>query len=426
MRIGMQTWGSHGDIRPFMALASGLQSAGHDVTLLVTSVDGVNYSGSASALNIKLEHIASPVLQTKEEYAQLTELVFNATNPITQIKTIMTKALVPVEQEMYRAAEKLCQDNDIIIGHYFHYPIQTAAQKFTRPYVSIALSLGGIPSVNIPPAGAPNWGRGGNRFFWWLAKSILNKGIKPYVDRLRVQQGLAPADDMLLDVWFSSELNLIAVSPELCEQQEDWPENHRVCGFFNLPNIKNEGTVSSELEKFLTRGPAPVYMTFGSMVSTLPELQIELLTLFTQATELVGCRAIIQASLWKECRFESSATIHYVSHSPHGLVFPRCAAVVHHGGAGTSQAATRAGLASIVVAHIDEQKSWGAALKRMGVAPGVLVRKNLTSKALAKKIHVVLGSLAMQERAKAIGKSMRKEDGVRNAVELINEKFKKM
>ena len=98
--------------------------------------------------------------------------------------------------------------------------------------------------------------------------------------------------------------------------------------------------------------------------------------------------------------------------------------MVHHGGAGTSQAATQAGVSSIVVAHIAEQKSWGAELKRIGVAPGILVRKNLTSKTLAKKIKTVLGSLEMQERAKEIGKSMRKEDGVRKAVELINEKFK--
>ena len=109
---------------------------------------------------------------------------------------------------------------------------------------------------------------------------------------------------------------------------------------------------------------------------------------------------------------------------PHGLVFPKCAAVVHHGGAGTSQAATLAGVSSIVVAHIAEQKSWGAELKRIGVAPGILVRKNLTNKTLANKIKIVLGSLEMQERAKEIGKSMRKEDGVRKAVELINEKFK--
>ena len=243
-------------------------------------------------------------------------------------------------------------------------------KNLVAPYVSISLASSGIPSVNIPPPGAPNLGRWGNIFFWWLAKFVLNKGIKPFVDRLRIQQGLAPADDVLSDVWYSRELNLIAVSPELCDQQ------------------------------------------------------IESIRLFTQAAELVGCRAIIQASLWKECQFESSSTIHYVSHSPYGLVFPKCAVVVHHGGAGTSQAATLAGASSIVVAHTGEQKSWGAELKRIGVAPDVLVRKNLTSTILAKKIKFALRSLEMQERTKEIGKSMRKEDGVRKAVDLISEKFK--
>jgi sterol 3beta-glucosyltransferase len=164
-------------------------------------------------------------------------------------------------------------------------------------------------------------------------------------------------------------------------------------------------------------------MNFGSMVLPNLESRIEVIRLFTQAAKLAKCRAIVQMPLWKECQVSSSKNIHYINSAPHHLVFPRCEAVVHHGGAGTTHSSTLAEKPSIVVAHISEQETWGLELKRLGIAPTLLLRRKVTSKSLAENIKVVVNSPIMREKAMKVGQAMKNENGVGDAVRLINRKF---
>jgi sterol 3beta-glucosyltransferase len=94
---------------------------------------------------------------------------------------------------------------------------------------------------------------------------------------------------------------------------------------------------------------------------------------------------------------------------------------VHHGGAGTSHAAAAAGIPSVVVAHLGDQFFWADALFRAKVAPRPLVRRTLTAKKLARRIREAVGSSDMRERAAEVGKKIRAEQGVRRAVELIEQ-----
>jgi sterol 3beta-glucosyltransferase len=424
MRIGLQTWGSHGDIRPFIMLAAGLQSSGHDVTLVVTSTDGVGYGETASGLGIRLVEVAFRNPAVMGNYLERGRSIVGETDLVRQTERIISTLILPVEAEMYAAAEKLCSDNEVVIGHFFHYPVQTAAEKFHRPYATVALNPGVIPNASFPPAGLPNLGKWGNDYFWGLAAKTLNDNIKPFADRLRRRNGLADAKDLISEVWFSRELNLIAVSAEICGRWFDPRGVHKVCGFFHGAEIRSEGKTPEALEQFLERGSPPVYMTFGSMMPNEVQSQTKVARMLIEAARLAGCRAIIQASLWEECRLPPSEDIFFMGNSPHASVFPNCAAVVHHGGAGTTQAVMAAGIPSIVVPHISDQRFWGLALKRLGVAPDILPRKDLSGKALAGRIKSVLASPRMQARAREVGTSVRKEDGVATAVRWINETYR--
>jgi len=159
-----------------------------------------------------------------------------------------------------------------------------------------------------------------------------------------------------------------------------------------------------------------VYMTIGSMSVGDPSFG-ETLQLFAEAALLAGCRAVIQA----EGGHPETGTseILYLQHTEHHLVFPQCAAVVHHGGAGTSHAASRAGCPSIVIEHATDQAFWGGVLRRAGIAPASLHRRTVTAAVLARAIRTVLSSSAMREQARRIGESMRREDGVKRGIELI-------
>lgn len=420
----MQTWGSRGDIRPFIALAEGLQAAGHEVSLVITCVDSADFNSAVSNAGVKIETIASPVIQGSENYKKIGNAIVGEANPVKQAKQIIALAFEPVEAEMFLASQRLCAENDLVIGHFFHYPLQIAAEKSGRPHVSVMLQHNSIPTRHQPPFGLPGMTNLGNRLSWWLVKSLLNKNIKGFPDRLRSTQGLKPAEDLMCDVWASRQLTLVGVSRELSRRQADWPGHYQVCGFLDMPALVLEGEVPSAIEDFLAKGEAPVYMTFGSLMPHETASQKGSIQLLMDAANLAKCRAIIQAPLWRESGFISTDMICFVDAAPHSQVFPRCKVVIHHGGAGTTQAALLAGIPSVVVAHIAEQAFWGAELRRVGVAPRWLLRRRVTARQLAVSIRQVLNSAEMSKRAKIISAAMRNEDGVSTAVRIINEKFK--
>ena len=424
MRIGIQTWGSHGDIRPLLALAGGLRSAGHEVTLLVTSVGPADYDAVAAQLLLHLRFVATPVITDIDAVGRIREKVFGEGNPLRQVRAIISEVFVPAADEMFDAAQTLCRDNDVVIGHFFHYPLRIAADIAGCPYASVMLVHSAIPSRHCPPFGLPALGGLGNRLSWRLARYLLNKHLKPFADDLRVRNGLAPARDLLYDVWTSPILNLIAVSKALCTRQDDWTENHQVCGFFDLPDMAgHDGQPTPDLEQFLGRGAPPVYVTFGSATPPCGDALKALVSLLSEAAAAAQCRMIVQVPERPDTGLEASPAIQFVNALPHARVFPRCAAVVHHGGAGTSHAATLAGVPSVVVAHTDEQRFWGIQLQRIGVAPAPLALRSLTVGALASRLSQVLRSPTMRARAQAAAATVHGEDGVGRAVALITATF---
>jgi sterol 3beta-glucosyltransferase len=105
---------------------------------------------------------------------------------------------------------------------------------------------------------------------------------------------------------------------------------------------------------------------------------------------------------------------------PHDWLFPRVAAVVHHGGAGTTAAGLRAGRPTIIVPFMADQPFWGRAVARLGVGPQPIPRQRLTVERLAGAIRRVVNDTEMQTRAAELGAKLRVEDGVSTAVEALN------
>lgn len=421
MKIGMQTWGSHGDIRPMLALAEGLQQAGHDVTLVITCVDSAAYAGVASAAGVDIRVIASPVAEPARA-EKIGEAAARMRNPMAQMAALLEHFFAPVEDAMFAASRELCAQSDVLIGHYFMHPLQVAAEHAGKPYVSVLLSHAGIPSAYSHPINHP-FGRAGNRFLWWLTRTALQRTLGPYPNRLRQSLNMAPMRDVVKEVWLSPKLTLVGISPHICARQPDWPPSIQVTGFLDMPNMALEGRVGPELADFLDAGEAPVYMTLGSWMPRDTALQAEALRVCTQAARLAGCRAVIQSADARACGFTSDDRILYTGAAPHHLVFPRCRAVVHHGGAGTTQSVTLAGKPSVVVAHISEQEHWGQELQRLGIAGKPLHVRSVTASQLAARITDVLRTPDMEVRAQAAARAMAADHGVAAAVRCIEQAF---
>ena len=412
MKIGIQTWGSNGDIRPFIALADGLKNAGHSVTLVVSSIDNRNYAETCHTLGINYLQVPEHVDFDMPAFAQRSFKM----NTLQWLIALLEASFFPYEPEIYQAAQQLAADNDLVIGHHFLYPLKIAAIKHNKTHITVTFCHAAISTTIHAPFRFPNLGRVVNRWQWRLLNAVFDWVLKKRLSRLWFAEGMLPFKHVFDGMLSSDLLNLVAVDAFLCPVQNEWQSVNQLCGFLNLPEQAEPWQPSEQLQKFLQAGEKPIYMTFGSVQQAVPEWSMEL---FIEATRLVGCRAIIQTSSKRYLPETQQDSAFFIGRHPHQPLFQHCAAVVHHGGAGTSHAATLSGCPSIVVPFMDEQLFWGIQLQKSALAPAPLLAKFATAEQLAERIKTVLHSADMAERALQAKLSISSTQGVFNAVVLI-------
>tara|TARA_R110002096_G_scaffold253075_5_gene445958 strand:+ start:80 stop:1330 length:1251 start_codon:yes stop_codon:yes gene_type:complete len=411
MKIGLQTWGTDGDFFPFLALAIGLKNAGHEVTITYTSIDGTDYSNRADAEGIPLIRAnaedeisegANPyAINAKagsfKEYTQLLELYFD-----------------PHSEAMYAASEQLCKENDLVIGHAACHTLLTAAQKHSCPRVSLILTPLIVRSKYMSPIGI-ELGTFFNSFLWNVGGKVATSRWFKTAAQIRKREGLPPIKSLQKELFTSELLTLVAASETLTPRPKDWAGTVQMTGFLNLPTDNTEWQIAEDLQSFLAAGEPPVYMTFGSCMQFDVARSTKLLI---QAAQRSGRRTIIQSD-WEKVQKPTDPNIFCVTRLPHAAVFPLCALIVHHGGAGTTQAALLASIPSVVVAHGFDQPYWGKQLETLGVGGKLLQRETITPANLASQIDVVLHSNAA-ETANQLGQKMAMENGVAQAVACIH------
>lgn len=414
MKIGIQTWGSNGDIRPMLALADGLQQAGHSVTLIVSSIDNHSYRDVCERLNINYRQVPEHIAFAMQDFARRSFRM----NPLQWLWALLDEAFFPYEQAVYQAARQLVADNDAVIGHHFLYPLKLAALQQQKPFFSVTLCPAAIFNPAVPPFGFPDWGRTINTLSWRLLNTAFNWALKKPLTRLWREAGQTPPDSVLTELLSSQQLNLVAVDPWFCPALEHWQPHHQICGFLNL--TEGHWTIPLTLAEFLDKGDAPIYMTFGSLQQAVPDWSMEL---FLDAVALAGCRAVIQTGSERYPADSQTDRVYFIGRHPHQPVFKRCAAIVHHGGAGTTHAATLSGCPSVVVPFMEEQLFWAKQLQALGLAGKPLAAKKVTAAALAKGIRRVLASEPMQANAKQAGLAMQSNNGVARAIQLLEARL---
>lgn len=397
-------------------MAEGLQAAGHQVTVAYTSVDNKDYATISERCGFQSFKVFDRFDEGLDQ--AMTEII--ATNdPLKQIILVMEKYFDPAVDDMYEASTQLCRDNDIVIGHMMNHTLLTAAEKYNRPRVVVALAPLAIRTKHIPLFG-PNLGTLFNQMTWRLGDYVDRKKLFSRANEIRNREGLVPIKSLQQELYISKDLTLIASSPSISIRQPDWGDNIQIAGELNLKSPDTKPSLPVNLETFLNAGSAPVYITFGSLSPYRAEETIELIF---EAIKESACRAIIQAD-WDNIQSAiETDTIYKCSRLPHVDVFPRCALVVHHGGAGTTHTALRAGCPSIVIEHAFDQTFWGNELERIGVAGKVLHRNSITSKQLSTAVKNTLSSTVMKNNAMVISEKMRSEDGIKTSVKLITEKY---
>ena len=257
-----------------------------------------------------------------------------------------------------------------------------------------------FPSPFLPPRWVP---RLLNRASHGFVNAMLWKAFRDRTNAARTAFGLPPRKA----VW-SGHPMVYGVSPSLLPTPADWPANARLCGQWLAPS--SSWTPPAALAQFLAAGEAPIYIGFGSMTGFDNARLLDALI-----AAMAGRRVLFHPG-WSGIDPQAlPGNFLAIGDTPHDWLFPRTAAVIHHGGSGTSHSAARAGVPSIVTPFAGDQFFWAERLRRAGVAPAAVDGRHPEAHAFARALDFV-ATTATQHRARALGAAMRAENGVADAV----------
>jgi sterol 3beta-glucosyltransferase len=275
------------------------------------------------------------------------------------------------------------------------------------------------PSFLFPKL--PQWlGGYSNRFSYHIMRQIIWQGFRS-ADKLMRKQvlGLPPAS-----FWGPYHVDqvhqypiLYGFSPLVIPTPSDWDVNTHVTGYWYL-DPADDWTPPHDLIEFLEAGSTPIYVGFGSMSSRRPE---ETTDLILSTLERTKQRAIILSGWSGLKKTDLPDSVFMVDSIPFSWLFPRVAAVVHHGGAGTTAYGLRAGVPSVVIPFFGDQPFWGYRVAKLGVGPEPIPRRKLTVDRLTNTIQKAMTDQTMRQRATELGAKMRAEDGVAHAVAIIQQ-----
>ncbi len=397
MRVGFQAWGSEGDLRPLVALAARLRELGHDAELLFTVVDGKDYRPLCERLGVGLRLVPDDLSVTLEQIAVA------GGSPAKILERVVERTFRPYVDAIHEAALGLCARCDVVVGGSSSFPLKAAALATNTRFATVDF-LPVVPSKITPPTGLADWGPlNGAR--WWVLHRVLDSAFLAEPAAFFVRHGLPRPKHTVPDVAHSGLLDLHAASPSICPPAPDWGASHVVCGELLFDDGAEPWTPSPELAEFLDAGAPPVLFSLGSMEHMAPERARDLLVASARSA---GVRSIVQS---KRAAAEGrEGDCYFVPWVPHRPLLARCGAVVHHGGAGTTHAVARAGLPSIVLPFIAEQKLWGQRLEQLGAARPPRSFWRAKPEPVAKDVRRALADDRLREASAALGARMASEE----------------
>lgn len=416
MHIAIIAPGSRGDVQPYIALGKGLVAAGHKVRLLTHE----NFESFVEAHGLDYR----PFRGNVQEVAQSQEMRdLLAKGNYLKIAAFQAKAAKKVATEWAEDGIAACSGMDLLLagigGLYIGISL---AEKLKIPLLQ-AHFIPFTPTKDFLGALFPQIDLSLNRVNYLshqITRQIMWQGFRAADNVVRQNVlGLDPAP-----FWGPYQSDVLAhtpvlygFSPSVIPHPSDWEDDKKITGYWFLDSDE-EWQPSPALLDFLDAGSKPVYVGFGSMSNRNPE---ETAQLIIDAIRMSEQRAILLSG-WGGLQVDDLPdSVFVLDSAPHSWLFPRVTAVVHHGGAGTTAAGLRAGVPTLVIPFFGDQPFWGARIAELGVGPKPIPRKKLTSERLSQAIRDTVTNNEMRQRASNLGERIRSEDGVANAVQIIQQ-----
>ncbi len=414
MHYCLVTYGSRGDIQPFIYLALGLKGRGHRVTLAGPG----NFKQLVESYNIDFY----PLFGDTEELVKSPEFrkVISAGSNIGFTRMVLKKMRdkqIPILDDVYKA----CETADAIIAvNTCIFYTAAVAEKLGKKWLLIQLNPPMIPTREFPMLmfNFPDikWL---NYYTYIAINNILWQVQKKDYAMFRQRLGLPPIKGSLFKHVINHKVPMIhAFSPELISKPHDWDEHHIVAGFFKqpAPSAGDRVHLSAEFETWLTAGKKPLYIGFGSIPFPNPQK----LSAIIKEILAVSTIRIIYCSGWSELPdLPSNPNLFVIKQADHGWLLPQCRAAVIHGGIGTVAAVLEAGIPAIVASLFVDQPVWGEVIAARQLGVHIPWRKLTASRILNALKQVEEPPIA--QNIKTVNARLLKEDGVNVAIQAIEK-----
>jgi sterol 3beta-glucosyltransferase len=409
MKILILTYGSRGDIQPFLPLSLRLMDAGHVVKLAAP----FRFRDLVEEQKIKFVPLAG-------DPEELSRRLNNAGQNFIRLLGELMNHTTRLGAEIWQQTEEASRDADLIIHTFLHATGgHTLARAKHIPDIHIQTFPMFTPTGDYPNITWPNWGwRTLNRFTHYAAARISWWAAQIGFARVWRRAGWQkqklywPFEN---DAQQPQTPVLCPWSPSVLPASSDWHPHVHVTGYYFLPS-ESSYQPPDELDSFLQTSMPPVCITFGSMVNRDAQ-RID--GIVREALEQTGNRGIILSG-WSGVRDRSRDDLLYLEAASHAWLLPHCRMIIHHGGAGTTAAGLRAGIPNIVVPFMGDQQFWGRRVHAIGAGPRPVPVKALNVEGLMHAMGQAESKL-VEKQAQIIGERIRNEDGTGEAVKWIEK-----
>ena len=402
-RIVFCTWGSYGDLFPYLGLAVRLKAIGHTPVLATCSY----YRDLVEREGFEFRPVRPDVKP------DATDLIARVMDPKRGSEVVLREVLAPAVRDAYEDTVEAVRGADLVVSHPITFAAPLAAQVRGLPWVSTVLSPISFFSPhdfpvmpNVPSAvHLRRLGPWTGRLLMRVARRITRPWMQPVYD-LRSDLGLPASGDPLYEGQFSPLGTLALYSRVLGAPQPDWPRNTHLTGFsfFNSAIPMPDACAA-----FLDAGDPPIVFTLGTSAvgaagAFFEESAKAAVALGRRAVLLVGTSPANRPSV------AMPPSILAIDAAPHDALFARAAAVVHQGGIGTTGQALRSGRPTLVVPHAHDQPDNAFRVQNLGVAR-VLYPKRYNGARVAHHLRTLLEDSRYAERACNVARAVRAEAG---------------
>lgn len=415
MHITILALGSRGDVLPCVHLANALSSGGHEIRFGTFK----NFAPLIVESGFDFHPIRGDIQSILRAPSGL-RFIGSERNPLRMIMSL---------RQMFRdLAETMAEDifspklfdTDLLInqlpGGLFGF---TLSDKLGIPHFLAAVMpltpTNHHPQFLYPSAlsGIPGY----NMFTHWFAYQLAWGIFRKIINRWRAEVfdlQKAPPTGFFGRLYGEGTSVLNGFSSRVVPRPPDWGDHIHVTGYW-FP-VEEDWEPPTELQEFLDSGAPPIFIGFGSMPMDDPQRTT---TVILESIERIGCRTILHTGWGGIGGQDLPNNVHLIDYAPYEWLFPRMAAIVHHGGSGTTAFALRSGVPSLIVPFVFDQFYWGRRIHDLGVGTRPLPHKKLSANTLAAALDVALNDTQMRVRATELGEKMRSENGVRTAVNII-------